>query len=138
MNARLARRIVAAVCFVVLAGCAGLGGNTAKQSIAEEQTTAATPAAVSFAQADLNGDARISRREFELWRRQSAAAANAQAAAGGTGEHDAFSAADTDLNDVLTLDEWQGMTGSPSAPALGTPPRQPGATPQQPNAASRP
>lgn len=85
--------------------------------MAGASSTAAMPAAVSFAQADANGDARITRDEFELWLRQSADAASARAAAGGTSANDAFYAADTDLNDVLTLDEWQAMTQRPSAAA---------------------
>ncbi len=101
-----------------------MGGNKASQSLAEAQSTVATPATVSFAQADLNRDARISRREFDVWLRQSAAPASAQAAAGGTrAPDDAFSAADTDLNGVLTLDEWQAMIGNPSSPVLGAPAR---------------
>lgn len=87
-------------------------GRSASGGVADTASTAATPAAVSFAQADLNGDARIDRREFARWLRQSADAASAQAAAGGTSAGDAFYAADTDLSGVLTLDEWQAMMAS--------------------------
>ena len=104
--------VILAVSLLPLAagGCAGMGGNSAR---AAAVSNAATPAAVSFTQADLNGDGRVTRREFELW-----TAAN-------TRERDAFDAADTNLNGVLTLDEWQAMLSRPSAAAGGS--RAPGA-----------
>ena len=97
--------IMAAV--LATAGCAGTGRGTASESIAATQSLTATPPPVSFSQADLNGDARIDRHEFDLWRRTSAA--TALAAAGGTRASDAFDAADTNHNGVLTLDEWSAM-----------------------------
>ena len=105
-----------------------MGGNRANESIAAARTVEATPPAVSFAQADIDGDARITRREFDLWRRKSDDV-NGQAAAGGTAGSDAFYAADRDLNGVLTLDEWQAMIGSPSRPAAGASRPSPGARP---------
>jgi hypothetical protein len=112
-----AKLVLAASC-AVLGGCAGMGGNQANESLAAARTVEATPPAVSFAQADLDGDARITQREFELWRRKSDEV-NGQAAAGGTAGTDAFYAADRDLNGVLTLDEWQTMIGNPSRPVAG-------------------
>lgn len=117
MNARAQLGLMAAASFVVLGGCAGIGGNKAGGSVAAAGSTGATLAAVSFAQADLNGDARIDRREFHLWLQQSADAPSARAAAGGTSEAAAFYNADRNLNGVLTLDEWQAMTERPSAGA---------------------
>lgn len=107
---------IAAACLVALApgGCAALAGTAARRDSAAAGGTAPTPAAVSFAQADLDGDAKITRREFELWQRNS-------------GANDAFDAADTNLNGVLTLDEWQAMTAGPPAPLFRkrTAPRRP-------------
>ena len=114
MNARTKLGMSAAVSVVMLGGCAGMGGKNAGLGIPAAAATA-TPATVTFAQADLNGDARIDRREFSLWLRQSADAQSAQAAAGGTNAQDAFYAGDTDLNGVLTLDEWHAMTQRPGA-----------------------
>ena len=122
MNAPLKAGIIVAVSFVVLGtgGCAALGGGK-QGSIAADRTVAATPATVSFTQADLDGDARITRQEFELWmRRYGGATPGAQAAAGGTvNPDDAFDSADTNFNGVLTLDEWQAMTANPSGTAAG-------------------
>ena len=98
-------------------GCAGRGARTGDESLAAARTIAATPPAVSFTQADLDGDARISRQEFDLWQRQSSASGQS-AAAGGTREREDFDAADTDVNGVLTLDEWQAM-GSASNAGVG-------------------
>ena len=113
MHARL--KLALALSCVGLGACAGMGGKS-EQSLAEARTTEATPAAVTFAQADLDGDAKISRREFDIWLRRSADAGSAQAAAGGTSAGDAFYAADTNLNGVLTLDEWQAMASTAAAP----------------------
>jgi hypothetical protein len=114
--------VMLTVSFLALgtAGCAGSGRNLAGGSIAASQSIAATPPQVSFVQADSNGDARITRQEFDLWRRSSGAS-DAQAAAGGTGEQDAFAAADSNANDVLTLDEWQAMTNPASRERLAQP-----------------
>ena len=114
--------VILAVSFIALAagGCAALGGGK-QGSIAADRAVAATPATVSFTQADLDGDARITRQEFELWmRRYGGGAPGAQAAAGGTvNPDDAFDSADTNFNGVLTLDEWQAMTANPSSTAAG-------------------
>lgn len=91
------------------AGCAGTGHNSASDSIAATRSLTAMPAPVSFSQADANGDARVDRHEFELWRRN--AIDTAPAAAGGTSGADAFDAADTNHNGVLTLDEWPATNG---------------------------
>ena len=85
-------------------GCAWMGRDTTMAAAGPDTATAAT---ISFTQADVNGDARISRNEFERW-----AAANPS-------EHGDFYSADTNLNGVLTLDEWQAMS-RPSAAAGGT------------------
>ena len=90
-----------------------MGGSKAGLGASGAASAGATPPTVTFAQADLNGDARIDRREFGLWLRQSADAQSARAAAGGTNAQNAFYAGDTDLNGVLTLDEWQAMTQRP-------------------------
>jgi hypothetical protein len=116
----------ASVVAVGAAGCAGMGGKTSNQSIAAAQAVAATPPTVTFAQADLDGDARITPHEFDLWRKSEAGAA---AAAGGSSADGAFFAADTNVNGVLTLDEWQAMMAAPSAarggPRTITPPIAP-------------
>jgi hypothetical protein len=120
---------MAAGCVVAVgvAGCGGMGGKTSNESIAAAQAVAATPPTVTFAQADLDGDARITPREFALWRKSEAGAA--AAAAGGSSADDAFFAADTNVNGVLTLDEWQAMMAAPSAarggPRTITPPVAP-------------
>ena len=85
-------------------GCAWMGRNTTTAAAGPDTATAA---AIGFTQADVNGDARVSRSEFERW-----AEAN-------PGEHGDFYSADTNLNGVLTLDEWQAMS-RPSAAAGGT------------------
>ena len=115
MNARTKLGMSAAVSVVMLGGCSGMGGSKAGLGASGAASAGATPATVTFAQADLNGDARIDRREFGLWLRQSADAQSARAAAGGTNARDAFYAGDTDLNGVLTLDEWHAMTQRPGA-----------------------
>lgn len=89
-------------------GCAGMGGKAAPGGAAAIGGTVATEAAVSFTEADLDGDARVTPREFDLW------------AAGNARGRDDFSAADANLNRVLTLDEWQAMVNRPSAVAGGT------------------
>jgi hypothetical protein len=122
-----ARSKTVAVCLVALAaGCAGGDRSTDRESIAAAQTAAATPPTVSFAEADLNRDARIDRHEFNLWLRKSDTnAVSARAAAGGSAADDAFSAADTNANGVLTLDEWQAMIVNPSIPAPAAASRSP-------------
>jgi len=52
---------------------------------------------VSFLEADLDGDARVTPGELEAW------------LAVKTGEHHVFSAADSNGDGTLTLDEWQAM-----------------------------
>lgn len=113
VNAAIRFSLLHAVSLLALGagGCARTGGNTG-QGTATDLSPAATPPAVSFTQADRDGDARITRQEFDLWRR--AHATSGQAAAGGTGAQDAFDAADANLNGVLTLDEWQAVL-SPAA-----------------------
>lgn len=98
---------IAAFSFLALASCAGTGRSATGDNIAATQSITATPAPVTFSQADVNGDARIDRHEYDLWLRNSTQ--NAGAAAGGTGAGDAFDAADTNHNGVLTLDEWSAM-----------------------------
>jgi hypothetical protein len=107
MDAPMKAGAILAVSFLALGagGCAWMRGNAAPERTGAIGGTAATPAAVSFTEADLNGDARVTRREFDLW------------AAGKGRGHDAFDAADTNLNGVLTLDEWQAMENRPSAAA---------------------
>lgn len=123
MNTLVKRGVIAAASFAVLSGCAGMGGNAAaNREAGTSASSAPTAPAVSFAQADLNGDARITPQEFRAWLRQSAGASSAQAAAGGTSDESAFYAADTNLNGVLTLDEWQAMMVSPANAGLGTAP----------------
>jgi hypothetical protein len=113
-----ASRLMAVVSLALGAGaCANMGGNKT-DSIAASRITSATPATVSFTQADLDGDARITREEFDQWQRRFAVGATSgQAAAGGTANDNAFDSADTNFNGVLTLDEWQAMTAPPSAGA---------------------
>jgi hypothetical protein len=120
MNAPVKGSLILALSVVALGagGCARMGGNAAGESIAAARSSAATSAAVSFTQADLDGDARITRQEFDLWLRGSGpSGAGAPAAAGGTGNRDAFDAADTNLNGALTLDEWQAMMTPPNVAA---------------------
>jgi hypothetical protein len=122
VNTLAKRGLVAAVSSIVLGGCAGMGANNANRDAGTSASSAATAPAVSFAQADLNGDARITPQEFRVWLRQSAGASSAQAAAGGTSDDSAFYAADSNLNGVLTLDEWQAMMVSPANVGLGAAP----------------
>lgn len=99
-----------AVASLAVSGCAGMGRNNVDAAAGPDP---ATSAAMSFTQADLNGDARIDRREFDSWRaRSDDNAAGARAAAGGSAASDAFDAADTNFNGVLTLDEWRAMLTS--------------------------
>ena len=112
-----AKRGLIAISLVALAGCSGMGRNAAGRDVAASPLD--TLPAVTFAQADANGDARITPEEFHAWLRQSAAPSSAQAAAGGTSERGAFDAADTNLNGVLTLDEWQAMMAGPSSARVG-------------------
>lgn len=86
---------------LALPGCTQLSGGRA--TAAAGATEPASPP-VSFLEADLDRDARISRREFELWLREPAGA-------------DGFDALDTNRDGVLTLDEWQTMLRAPSAAA---------------------
>ena len=92
-----------------LLGAAGCAGSAPSDTRGVSASSAALSDPVSFRQADLDGDARITPREFRLWLGN---AGEASAAAGATrGEDGAFYAADRNLNGVLTLDEWQAMQG---------------------------
>jgi hypothetical protein len=118
---------VLAASFLVLGGggCSDFGGGKTGRSIAADRSLEATPPAVSFTQADVDGDARITREEYALWlRRFAASAGGAQAAAGGTAGPPSFDTLDTNFNGVLTLDEWQAMENplrGTTAPRVPTP-----------------
>lgn len=84
-----------------------MGGNRAAAGAGE---TAATIADVSFLEADVDGDARVTAGEFNVWRQRSARAL------------DRFEAGDTNGDGVLTLDEWQRLVRRPSAAAGGSAP----------------
>ena len=86
------------LCFASMAlpGCANVGVNRSPATAAAGGT-AAPSASVSFMAADADGDARISRREYDL------------RFAGDGAQHESFEAADTNRDGVLTLDEWQTL-----------------------------
>lgn len=101
----------------ILLGAAGCAGNRPSDTRGISASGVATSPAVSFRQADTDGDARITPREFQAWLRDAGDGA-ASAAAGGTGGADSgFYAADRNLNGVLTLDEWLAMPQGPTRPA---------------------
>ena len=83
---------------LALAACSQMPG---RQPSAAAGATAPPSAPVSFLQADLDGDARITRREFSLWLREPG--------------QPAFDAVDTNRDGVITLDEWQAMLRPPGA-----------------------
>jgi hypothetical protein len=120
MNSRFKLKVAA---IGILLGAAGCAGNRPSDTRGVSASNAALSPAVSFQQADLDGDARITPREFQAWV-GGAGAARGTAAAGGTaGEDGAFYAADRNLNGVLTLDEWLAM---PQGSARPTAPEAPG------------
>ena len=98
------KTLACSVALLFAAGCAGIGGSRGPVAAGE---TAATSADVGFLAADLDGDARISPREFNTWRQTNAVAL------------DRFEAADTNHDGTLTLDEWQAVVRRPSAAAAG-------------------
>ncbi len=129
MDARRKASGIVALSFAALVtgGCVPLGLKGVGTGTAAAGSPAPPPAAVSFTQADSNGDARISPREFDAWsRRSGAGAAGGTAPAGNAATQDDFDAADTDRNGVLTLDEWDAMMNRSSAAAGGS--RAPGAS----------
>jgi hypothetical protein len=111
--------IIAAIASLVL-GAAGCAGNRMSDTRGTAASSAPLSPAVTFQQADLDGDARITPREYQAWLSKSGEGA-ATAAAGGTGGEDrVFYAADRNLNGVLTLDEWLAM---PSRASMNPPSR---------------
>ena len=86
---------------LALPGCAGMGAN--RSGAAAAGGTALSSSSVSFMEADVDGDARISPGEYR------ARFGNEGTQPGG------FAAADTNRDGVLTFDEWE---------ALVTPPRR--------------
>ena len=102
---------------VLVIAAAGCAGNRPSDTRGVSASSAALSPAVSFQQADVDGDARITPREFRAWLRDAEGGA-ASAAVGGTGGAEgAFYAADRNLNGVLTLDEWLAMPQAPARPA---------------------
>ena len=96
--------LVLTLCFFSLAlpGCAGVGVNR-PPATAAAGGTAPPSASVSFMEADLDRDARISPREYDLRRGRDGA------------PHESFEAADTNHDGALTLDEWQALVRPPRA-----------------------
>jgi hypothetical protein len=95
-------------CLLAFAGCAGMGSN---RTTAAAGADARSSGPVSFMEADRDGDARITRPEFNFWLQ------------GNSGEHDTFEAADANRDGVLTLDEWPAMVRRPGAAAGASAPR---------------
>jgi hypothetical protein len=96
---------------VLVIAAAGCAGNKLSDTRGTAASSAPLSPAVTFQQADLDGDARITPREYQAWLSKSGEGA-VTAAAGGTvggGEDRVFYAADRNLNGVLTLDEWLAM-----------------------------
>ena len=87
---------------LALCACAGMGINR-PAATAAAGGTAPPSASVSFMAADADGDARITRHEYE-----------ARFARDGA-QHESFEAADTTRDGVLTLDEWQTLVSPPRA-----------------------
>lgn len=104
---------VLALCFAFLGlpGCGSVGVNRSPGTAGAGGTAPQSPS-VSFTEADTDGDARISRREYDVhFARDSA-------------PHESFEAADTNRDGVLTLDEWQALVSPPRAsPGLSAPRR---------------
>jgi hypothetical protein len=101
-------------------GAAGCGGNATSDTRGVAASSAPPSPAVSFHQADADGDARITPREFQAWLNSSGEGAATAAAGGTAGADGAFYAADRNLNGVLTLDEWLAM---PKPASLNPPSR---------------
>lgn len=104
---------ILALCFLslALAGCARMGLNR-PPATAAAGGTAPPSASVSFMAADADGDARITRREYDVHFARDGA------------QHESFEAADTNRDGVLTLDEWQALMRPPrAATGLSTPRR---------------
>ena len=89
MPSRLCLLLVLFVCFV--GGCAQTG---TRPGAAAAGGSAPASAAVTFMEADVDGDARITPRELDAW------------LAVRPLEQRVFSAADRNGDGVLTLDEW--------------------------------
>ena len=105
---------------VLVAAAAGCGGNPTSDTRGVAASSAPPSPAVSFHQADADGDARVTPREFQAWLNNSAEGAATAAAGGTAGGGGAFYAADRNLNGVLTLDEWLAM---PKPASLNPPSR---------------
>ena len=103
---------VLALCVLSLAlpGCANVGVNR-RPAGAAAGGTAPPSASASFIEADVDGDARISRREYDLRRGRDGA------------QQESFEAADTNGDGVLTFDEWQALVSPRRAAAGATVPR---------------
>ena len=102
------------LCFFSLAipGCANVGVNRSPAGAVAGGTAPPSPS-VSFIEADVDGDARISPREY-----------NARFARDGA-QHESFEAADSNRDGVLTFDEWQALGGgSRATPAIAPAPRR--------------
>ena len=89
-----------------LPGCAGMGMN--RPGAAAAGGTALSSASVSFMEADVDGDARISPREYQA------------RFAGDSTQPGSFAAADINRDGVLTFDEWQAMMTPPRPAAAST------------------
>jgi hypothetical protein len=92
------RPLILALCFssLALAGCARMGLNR-PPATAAAGGTAPRSASVSFLEADTDGDARITRQEYEVHFARDGA------------RRESFEAADVNRDGVLTLDEWQAL-----------------------------
>jgi hypothetical protein len=95
--------VTLALCALSLAlpGCARMGINRPPATAAAGGTAPPSPA-VSFMEADTDGNARITPDEY-----------SARFGRGGA-EHPGFEAADTNRDGVLTLDEWQALMSPPA------------------------
>lgn len=105
--------LILTVCcsLLALSGCAGMGINRPAATAAAGGTASPSPS-VSFMEADTDGDARITPREYEIRFARDGA------------QHESFQAADTNRDGVLTLDEWQTLVSPPRAsPGLSAPRR---------------
>ena len=101
------------LCFAALAlpGCGSVGVNRSPATAAAGGTGPRSPSA-SFVEADADGDARITRHEYDVHFARDGA------------PPESFQAADTNRDGVLTLDEWQALISPPRAsPGLSAPRR---------------
>ena len=99
---KMALLVTSCLALLLASGCAGMRGG---RTVAAAGESAATAADVSFLEADLDGDARVSPREFKAWTERNPAV------------RDGFQAADINGDGVLTLDEWQALVRRPNAAA---------------------